>query len=134
MPKKVVEYKKPRKINVVSVSLVILIGLSIYMGIQMVSISMDRSEAHRALQETSSKFFRNQSTYLRNPESRKKLIGFMEGELARAGVGSPEDLWIDVDGKEVFLGVKFKREIHWPFELLEPIPREIVAEHAIVVR
>ena len=133
MPKKAVEYKKPRKINVVSVSLFLSLGFGIYMGTQYANLFFIKQEAARALEATSSRFHRSPKAYLSDPKIRLNLENFMKAELSRSGISSPDDVWIEAEGKEVFFGVQYTRELHWPFAMVKPTTQVYEAEHVVVM-
>ena len=130
----IVKYKRPRKINVVSVSLTLILIFLGYMASQYVPIWILRSEANRVLDEHTSKFSGAKNRYLQVEKDRKRLKAEMSTELRRVGINDPDmEVWLEVESQtEVLFGVLYSEYVNYPFELM---PRkEIVEEIEYVLK
>lgn len=115
----IIKYKKPRRINVVSVSLALLTAFGLYMGVQWFPLFLQKQEAFRALEETGSKFARNRGMYILEPKKAEALRMQMANEIRRAGVTDPEmETWIEIDETEARIGVLYSTWLDWPFDIL----------------
>lgn len=129
-----VKYKRPRKINVVSVSLAIIVGTAIYLAYQYFPLYMQKQEAYRVLEETGSAFAARKSYYREEPEARESLRRKMEADLRRVGLSDPElETWIEMEGLETWFGCAYTVEVHWPAEILETQRFDYEVEHHVVL-
>lgn len=134
MPR-IVKYRKPRKINAVSIFLAILGALLVYLGYQYIPNYMLEQEAYRVLEETSSHFAGRKSRYLATPDGLLTLRRRMHNNLRLIGVDDPDaESWIEVDGNEVRFGVIYSKWIEWPFDIIAKQEKVYEIEHTIVVR
>lgn len=118
---KPVKYKRPRKINAVSVSIALVVALLAYMGYQFIPAKLRKGEAYRVLDETASKFSGRKSRYLGNPDVLQALRAEMAANLRLVGIRDPHmEHWIEVDSKhQVRFGVLYSEWRTWPFDIIE---------------
>jgi hypothetical protein len=130
----VVKYKKPRKINVVSVTLALAAALLVYMAYQYVPLFIVKQEAYRVLEEHGSSFMSRKALYSEDPVARDGLRKKMFNQLRAVGVDDPDaETWIEVDGKEVRLGVVYTKWVEWPFGLIKRQEKVYEVEHLVVM-
>ncbi len=126
----IVKYKKPRRINVVSVSLALGLALFVYLGYQYVPLFILKQEAYRVLEEHGSAFMARRALYVKDPVKRDQLRLKMSRQLSVIGVDDPDaETWIEVDGKEVRLGVVYTKVVTWPFDVIKPQTKVYEVEH-----
>ncbi len=131
MPR-VVKYKRPRKINVVTVTLAALIGLAVYMGTQYLPLYILRAEAYRVLEETGSHFAGRFARYTSSPEHMDSLRKRMRNQLRMVGVDDPDaEVWIEAEGREARFGVIYSKWITWPFDIVPKQERVYELEHVV---
>lgn len=124
---KPVNYKPPRRFNLVSVPLFIALGLFGYFASQYVPLYFLKQEALRVIDETGSAISGHRGLYKSNSSAREKLRRKMEAELRAVGVEDPElECWIEVDNGEARLGAIYSEWLTWPFEVFPK--RELVYE------
>lgn len=115
-----VKYRKPRRINVVSVSIfavLLVIGVVVY---EYLPLYITKLEAGRVLEEYGSTFRGRDRYYTENTVAREALISKMSSQLRQIGVNDPNmAAGIDVEGKEVTLWVEYSKWIEWPFDIVE---------------
>ena len=127
-----VAYQAPRLINPISVAFVLFLAAGIYAAYQMVMVSFLRQEAYRVLEETGSKFAGRRQAYRNDVNLRESLREKMEGDLRGIGVDDPDiETWVDPGEHDAEIGVVFTAWYHWPFDVLQPIPREFQVEHVV---
>jgi hypothetical protein len=130
-----IKYKKPRKINPVSVGLVLALSFIGYLAYQFVPLFLLKQEAYRVLEEHGSKYAGRYTFYRSDPKNLETLRRLMNTELRRVGVTDPQmESWIEIDGPEVRFGCVFSERLHWPFDVLEPHEFVFEAEHLVVDR
>lgn len=132
---KQLNYKRPRKINVVSVSIVLVLSLIAYLVYKYMPLFLERQEAFRILDEFSSKFAGSSGRYMHVQEQMNRLKGEMSGDLRRVGIDDPNmEVWIDkeADENEVRFGVLFSQFVDWPFGIIPT--QEKVTELEITCR
>lgn len=130
-----VNYKPPRRINVVSVTLVALLALGVYLAYQYLPLYLLRQEVFRILEETGSAFVGSKGQYLASDKKRENLRTKMESEVRRVGVTDPDlETWIEVDEPEVRFGAMYSTWIDWPFDIIERTERVYEVEHVVIVR
>lgn len=129
-----VQYKKPRRINVVSVTLALLLALAGYAAWQWAPLYFKRHEAYRILQETGSKIAGRASFYEQDPKAREDLRRTMQRQLVEVGIDDPKiETWLEIEGKELRLGVVYSAFIEWPLDVIEPQESLYEVEHVIVL-
>jgi len=129
-----IKYKKPRRINVVSVTIVLLLLLAGYAAWQWAPLYFKRQEAYRVLQETGSKLAGRAGFYEQDGKAREELRRTMQRDLVNVGIDDPRiETWIEVDGKEVRLGVVYAAFIEWPLDVIEPQETVYEVEHVVVL-
>jgi hypothetical protein len=129
-----VQYKKPRRINAVSITLVLVLLLGAYAMYQWLPVYFMRQEAYRVLQETGSKLAGRAAYYRQNTDEREALRRTMQRELIALGIDDPAiETWIELEGKEVRLGVVYSAWIEWPFDVVARHESVYEVEHVIVV-
>jgi len=134
MPR-IVKYKKPRKINFVTILLGILAAFLVYLGYQYIPNYMLEQEVYRVLEETSSNFAGRKSRYLEAPDEMLTLRNRMHNQLRVIGVDDPDaESWIEVDGNEIRFGVIYSKWIEWPFDVIPKQEKVYEIEHTIVIR
>jgi hypothetical protein len=129
-----IKYKKPRRINVVSVTVVLLLLLAGYAAWQWAPLFFKRNEAYRVLQETGSKLAGRAGYYEQDPEAREELRKTMQRDLVNVGIDDPRiETWIELEGKEIRLGVVYSAFIEWPLDVIGRQESVYEVEHVIVL-
>ncbi|TPV92873.1 MAG: hypothetical protein B7733_23555 [Myxococcales bacterium FL481] len=133
---KTVKYKRPRKINPVSVSLAVAAAIVAYLTYQYLPVQLRKSEARRVLDETSSTFAGSKKRYLASPDHIETLRREMHTELYRLGLTDPEmETWIEVDSEQVIqFGVAYAELIEWPYDLIAPKLETVQVEYELVLK
>lgn len=130
-----VKYKRPRKINLVSVTLGSITALIVYLGYQYLPNYLLEQEAYRVLEETASHFYGSRMRYLANPDLIENLRRRMHNEMRLMGVDDPDsESWIEVDDHEVRFGIIYSKWITWPFDVIEKQEKVYEIEHTVAVR
>lgn len=128
------KYKKPRRINVVSVTIVAILVVLGVIAWEYVPLYITKSEAYRVLEEFSSTFAGRDSLYTQDKQARESLRLKMDKELRLAGVDDYEmESWIEVEGKEVRLGVVYSKYIEWPFDIVAKTEELYEIEHTLIL-
>lgn len=129
-----VQYKKPRRINVVSVTLLLLLLLAGYAAWQWAPLYFERQEAYRVLQETGSKIAGRAGFYAQDEQAREDLRRTMQRQLVEIGIDDPKlETWIEIEGKELRLGVVYSAFFEWPFDVIERHERVEQVEHVVAL-
>ncbi|MBC8070022.1 MAG: hypothetical protein IAG13_16915 [Deltaproteobacteria bacterium] len=130
---KPVDYRKPRVINPVSVTLVAVLLAGGYAGYELVRVEFQRQEVFRVLEETGSTFAGKHSLYEKDAKQRELLRSRMQSQVVALGISDPElETWVDAAPGQAQLGVVYTASYHWPFDAFAPIAREIQLEHDVV--
>ena len=130
-----VKYKKPARINIVSVTIVLAIAIVVLLGWKYIPVYVAKQEAYRVLEEYGSQFMSRKSLYLEDANARDQLERKMTNDLRTAGVTDPAaEVWIEVDGHEVVLGVAYVETIEWPFGVLPRQEKVYELEHRFVAK
>jgi hypothetical protein len=133
MPKPV-KYKRPRKINPVSVTLVAMLGLLVYLTYQYLPPYLQQHEVYRVLEEHGSMLAHRKSRYKENPQAREELRRKMEGELRRIGVmDAGLETWVEVEEGQAWLGAAYSETITWAFDIVSPHVMTYEVEHAVAL-
>lgn len=114
---KSVDYKKPRKFNVITVVLLAALAVSAYFAWIYVPLFLKKQDAIRVLDETSSKFSGSRARYMNDQKQLDALLRQMRSDLSLIGVTDPQaDVWIEIDDDtHVRFGVAYLEVIEWPF-------------------
>ncbi|MBV1859763.1 MAG: hypothetical protein KUG77_15230 [Nannocystaceae bacterium] len=127
-----VKYKKPRKLNSVSIVLLLLATLSVYLGYQYLPLYLQKQEAYRVLEETGSAFSGRRAFYIKKPKALETLRRGMESDLRRVGVDDPDlETWIERDDKEMAFGAIYSIFIEWPFGAIPKQEFVYEVEHVV---
>ena len=130
----VVKYKKPRRLNIVSGTLALAAALLVYMAYQYVPLFIVKQEAYRVLEEHGSSFMSRKGLYISDPAARDGLRSKMTNSLRVVGIDDPEaETWIEVDGKEIRLGVVYTKWVEWPFDVIPRQEKVYEVEHLVVM-
>ncbi len=130
----IIKYKKPRRINAVSVTLALLVAIAAYATYQYLPLYMMRHEAYRILQENGSKIAGRPGYYEQDGTARDDMRRKIQRQLKDIGISDPEmETWIEIEGKQVRLGVIYSAWVEWPFGIVEPQETEYEVEHDIVL-
>ena len=116
-----VKYKKPRKINPISVSIVAVLGLLGFLAYQYVPLSLKSGEATRVLDEAASKYAGQPARFRTEPQEVDRLRKQMRNDLQLVGVMDPDmEVWIEADSDYlVRFGCLYSEWIEWPFDIIE---------------
>jgi hypothetical protein len=129
-----VQYNKPRRVNVVSVTLVLLLALAGYAVYQWLPLYFRRHEAYRVLQEHGSKLAGRAGFYAHDGQAREELRKTMQRQLVEVGIDDPGiETWIEIEGKKARLGVVYSAWMAWPFDVLAPHESIYEVEHVMVL-
>lgn len=122
-----VTYKKPRLVNIVSVTLALVLGFGAYFSYQYIPIFLVKQEAYRILEETGSRMASHASLYEREDKEREKLRRKLDADLRILGVRDPDmETWIEIDGNNVEIGVIYSDYVEFPLDIFAR--REFVQE------
>jgi hypothetical protein len=130
---KPLRYKRPSRINIVSVSLLLIAAFIAYLAAQYLPLYLRKQEAYRILDETSSQFAGQKNRYLASPPHLEQLSQRMANDLRRIGISDPEmEHWIEIDDKHtVRFGVIYTETVTWPFDAIEPQHNEVQLEYVL---
>jgi hypothetical protein len=129
-----VKYKQPRRINVVSVTLVLALALGAYAAYQFLPLYFQKQEVYRALEETSSAFAGKRHLYVEDPSARETLRRRMENDIRNLGIQDPElETWVEVDGYDARFGAVYSMWVEWPFDVVAPQEHVYEVEHVIAI-
>ncbi len=129
-----VKYKKPRRINVVSVALAAFLAVFGYLAYQYLPLFLQKQEAFRVLEETGSAFSGRRAYYIEVRDATEALRRQMEGDLRRVGVDDPElESWIELDDAEARFGAVYSIWLDWPFDVIEKQEFVYEIEHVVTL-
>ena len=116
-----VKYKKPRKINPISVSLAAFLFLIGFLAYQYVPLALKKGEATRVLDEAASKFAGQPGRYRAVEKEMNRLKRQIKNDLYLVGVVDPDlEIWIEEDSNnQVRFGCLYSEWIEWPFDVIE---------------
>jgi hypothetical protein len=127
-----VRYKRPRRINPVSVTLVLLLALAGYLTVQYLPPYLQQHEVYRVLEEHGSMLVRRKIHYQDHPDQLELFRRQMEAEIRKIGVMDPQlETWIEVDHDEVRLGAFYTETVTWLFDLFSPHRKDYDVEHVV---
>jgi hypothetical protein len=127
-----VKYKRPRRINAVSVTLAALLALGAYLTYQYFPLYLQQHEVYRILEEHGSKVAHRKALFVQSQEVRDQLRREIEAEIRRIGVNDPQlETWVDVHDHEARLGAIYSETITWVFDVISPYQRDYEVEHVI---
>ena len=132
---KAIKYKRQRKLNWVSITLILAALFIAYLISQYLPLYFRKQEAYRVLDETSSQFAGRKNRYLANDDQMIALQRRMENDLRLIGVTDPDmESWIEVDNKNtVRFGVIYSETISWPYDVIEPQTEEVELEYTLTL-
>ena len=121
-----VQYKKPRKFNVVVIAILGGLGVLVYLAWIYLPLSIRKSEAMRVLDETSSEFMGMSSRMMSHDDLVDKMLRDMRADIQAIGVNDPQaEYWIEIDSEDqVRFGVLYSDWVQLP--LMDP--KEVVNE------
>lgn len=129
-----VKYKKPRRINAVSVTLLVLALIGGYAAYQYLPLYFMRHEAYRVLEETGSQVAGRASFYSEDGPARDDLRAKMQRKIKDLGIQDPNmETWIEIEGKQVKLGVVYSMWVEWPFDVIDKQESVYELQHELVV-
>ena len=129
-----VRYKRPSRINVVSVTLVLALALGAYAAYQFLPLYFMKQEVYRVLQETSSAFLGRRNYYVQEKDGRDALRRKMEADLRNLGVTDPDlETWLEVDRNEARFGAVYSQWVEWPFDVVAPQEHVYEVEHTVAL-
>ena len=126
-----IKYKRPRKINPVSVTIVGIIAFIIYVIAKTGPIFLTQMETQRVIKGVGVKFQKSRSRYLSSPESLEMLRNNFMSDIFNVGVEGRDttEHWIDIsDTDAVMIGVHYQQRFEWPFEMRETTIIEVDQE------
>ena len=127
-----VKYKRPRRLNSVSITLALVAALGIYLGYQYLPLFLQKQEAFRVLEETGSAFAGRRTFYVRDAKSREHLRAGMEADLRRVGIDDPDlETWVELDENEMAFGAIYSIYVEWPFQALPKQEFVYEVEHLV---
>ena len=127
-----VKYKKPRRVNAVSVTLALAAALLVYLGYQYLPLFLQKQEAFRVLEETGSAFSGRSAYYVKDARALEGLRQGMEGDLRRVGIKDPDlEAWIESDDGEMAFGAIYSIFIEWPWQALPKQEFVYEVEHVV---
>ncbi|MCH9680813.1 MAG: hypothetical protein K0V04_05205 [Deltaproteobacteria bacterium] len=129
-----IKYSKPRRINFVSVTLVLLLTALVYAAVQYFPLYLQRQDAYRVLEETGSELAGRARLYTEDEEKLEALRTKMQRKISASGIYDPKlETWIEIKGKEVRLGVVYSGWFEWPFDVFKRIEKVYEIEHVLVL-
>jgi hypothetical protein len=129
-----VKYKKPSRINVVSVTLALALAVGAVLAWRYVPLFLLKQEVYRVLEETGSTFSGRKGFYLQDEAAREELRAKMERELRALGIEDPAaETWIEIDGRQVRLGIAYGTWVEWPLDVVPRSEQVYEVEHVVVV-
>jgi len=128
------KYRKPRRINVVSVTIVAILVVIGVIAWEYIPLYITKNEAYRVLESTGSTFAGRDAYYTEDKNARESLRLKMDKELRLAGVDDHEmESWIEIEGKELKVGVVYSKFIEWPFNVVAKTEELYEIEHTLIL-
>jgi hypothetical protein len=126
------KYKKPRRINSVSVALALFALVAGYLAWQYFPLFMQKQEAFRILEETGSSFSGRRCYYLEDADASEALRRRLENDLRRVGIRDPDlETWIELEEHEARFGAVYSVFIEWPKDVLPKQQFDYQVEHVV---
>lgn len=122
-----VEYKKPRKLNIVVIAILAALVVGVYLMWVYLPAYFRKSEVMRVLDETSSEFTGKSSRMLADHKLVDKMVNDMRGQIQELGVNDPNaEYWIEVDDdNQIRFGVLYSDWIELPFTEAKEVVNEL---------
>jgi hypothetical protein len=129
-----IRYKQPRRINIVSVTLVLALALGAYAAYQFLPQYFRSQEVYRVLEETSSAFAGKRNYYLEDPKAREALRRKMEADIRNRGVIDPDlETWVELDRHEARFGAVYSEWVEWPFDIVGRQEHVYEVQHTLAI-
>jgi hypothetical protein len=128
-----VKYKKPRKINPVSITLAFIACVIGWIVYQYVPYIFLKQEAFRVLDETGSKLAHRDNYYKADRKALTTLTKQMSSQLRLVGVRDPQmEYWIEIDSPtKARLGCLFSYWIEWPADVIPKQEKVVELEYTV---
>ncbi len=112
-----VQYKKPRKLNIVVIAILGGLAFLVYLAWLYLPSYFRKSEVMRVLDETSSEFMGISSRMLADDDLVDKMLGDMRSDIQELGINDPQaEYWLEIDSDDqVRFGVLYSDWIKLPF-------------------
>ena len=122
-----VQYKKPRKINIVVIGILAALVIAGYLLWVYMPSYFRKSEVMRVLDETSSEFTGKSSRMLAEDKLVKQMVSDMRNQIFELGVTDPDaEYWIEVDDdNQIRFGVLYSDWIKLPFTEAKEVVNEL---------
>ena len=128
------KFRKPRSINTVSISLLIVLLIGAFLTYQYLPLYFLQSEAYRVLEETGSKFAGSKGLYRSDARALEDLRRKMQSDLKALGIEDPNiETWIEIDGPQTRLGVIYSVWLEWPLDIIPRQEKVYEVEHDVVL-
>ncbi len=128
-----IKYKRPRKINAVSVTLGLILFVAGYLAYKLFPLFLLKQEAYRVLEEFGSAYAGRDNAYRADPKKVEELRRKMTAELRNIGIADPDlETWIEVDQREARFGAVYSAWVSWPFDVIEKQEHVYEIEHVVV--
>jgi hypothetical protein len=112
-----VQYKKPRKINIIVIGLLAALVIGVYLVWVYLPFYFRKSEVMRVLDETSSEFTGQASRMIAERKLVDQMVKDMGTQIAELGVNDPDaEYWIEIDDDDqIRFGALYSDWIELPF-------------------
>jgi hypothetical protein len=129
-----IRYKQPRRINVVSIALVLALALGAYAAYQFLPLYFRKQEVYRVLEETGSAFSGRRGFYVDDGRAREQLRRKMENDIRNLGIDDPDlETWVEIDGTEARFGAVYSHWVAWPYDIVAPQEHVYEVEHKLTI-
>ncbi|PRP91774.1 hypothetical protein ENSA5_53550 [Enhygromyxa salina] len=122
-----VEYKKPRKLNIVVIAILVALISGGYALWIYLPAYFRKSEVMRVLDETSSDFTGKASRMLADDKLVDKMLSDMRNQIQELGVSDPgAEYWIEIDDdNQIRFGVLYSDWLELPFTDAKEVVNEL---------
>ena len=122
-----VQYKKPRKLNIVVIAILAVLVVAGYLAYVYMPAYFRKSEVMRVLDETSSEFMGKSSRMLAERQLIDHMANQMGSEIRELGVNDPQaEFWIEVDDEnQIRFGTLYSDWIELPFTDAKEVVNEL---------
>ena len=122
-----VQYKKPRKLNIVVIAILAVLVVAGYLAYVYMPAYFRKSEVMRVLDETSSEFMGKSSRMLAERQLIDHMANQMGSEIRELGVNDPQaEFWIEVDDEnQIRFGALYSDWIELPFIEAKEVVNEL---------